>query len=153
MQTNGTIDRNVKDYQTLMSPRQLLTDLPRTDAMTQAVQYGRTSIRNILDGTDSRKFVIVGPCSIHDAEIAHDYGAKLKEVSDAVSDRIVVVVRSYFEKPRTSLGWKGLIYDPHLNGAGDIKDGLYISRRILMDNLEIGLPCATEYLENLHTSI
>ena len=147
MQTNGTIDRNVKDYQTLMSPRQLLTDLPRTDAMTQAVQYGRTSIRNILDGTDSRKFVIVGPCSIHDAEIAHDYGAKLKEVSDAVSDRIVVIVRSYFEKPRTSLGWKGLIYDPHLNGAGDIKDGLYISRRILMDNLEIGLPCATEYLE------
>lgn len=147
MQTNGTIDRNVKDYQTLMSPRQLLTDLPRTDAMTQTVQHGRASIRNILDGTDSRKFVIVGPCSIHDAEVAHDYAAKLKEVSDAVSDRIVVIVRSYFEKPRTNLGWKGLIYDPHLNGAGDIKDGLYISRRILMDNLEIGLPCATEYLE------
>ena len=147
MQTNGTIDRNVKDYQTLMSPRQVLTDLPRTDAMTQAVQYGRTSIRNILDGTDSRKFVIVGPCSIHDAELAHDYAARLKEASDAVSDRIVVIVRSYFEKPRTNLGWKGLIYDPHLNGAGDIKDGLYISRRILMDNLEIGLPCATEYLE------
>ena len=147
MQTNGTIDRNVKDYQTLMSPRQLLTDLPRTDAMTQAVQYGRTSIRNILDGTDSRKFIIVGPCSIHDAELAHDYVARLKEVADAVSDRLVVIVRSYFEKPRTNLGWKGLIYDPHLNGAGDIKDGLYISRRILMDNLEIGLPCATEYLE------
>ena len=115
--------------------------------MTQTVQHGRTSIRNILDGTDSRKFVIVGPCSIHDAEVAHDYAARLKEVSDVVSDRIVVIVRSYFEKPRTSLGWKGLIYDPHLNGAGDIKDGLYISRRILMDNLEIGLPCATEYLE------
>ena len=147
MQTNGTIDRNVKDYQTLMSPRQLLTDLPRTDAMTQAVQYGRTSIRNILDGTDPRKFVIVGPCSIHDAEVAHDYTAKLKQVADAVSDRLVIIVRSYFEKPRTNLGWKGLIYDPHLNGAGDIKDGLYISRRILMDNLEIGLPCATEYLE------
>ena len=147
MQTNGTIDRNVKDYQSLMSPRQLLTDLPRTDAMTKAVQYGRTSIRNILEGTDSRKFVIVGPCSIHDVVLAHDYAARLKEVSDAVSDRLVVLVRSYFEKPRTSLGWKGLIYDPHLNGAGDIKDGLYISRRILMDNLEIGLPCATEYLE------
>ena len=147
MQTNGTIDRNVKDYQTLMSPRQLLTDLPRTDAMTQTVQHGRASIRNILDGTDSRKFVIVGPCSIHDAALAHDYAAKLKEVSDAVSDRLVIIVRSYFEKPRTSLGWKGLIYDPHLNGAGDIKDGLYISRRILMDNLEVGLPCATEYLE------
>ena len=147
MQTNGTIDRHVKDYQTLMSPRQLLTDLPRTDAMTQTVQHGRASIRNILDGTDSRKFVIVGPCSIHDAELAHDYAAKLKAVSDAVSDRLVIIVRSYFEKPRTNLGWKGLIYDPHLNGAGDIKDGLYISRRILMDNLEIGLPCATEYLE------
>ena len=147
MQTNGTIDRNVKDYQTLMSPRQLLTDLPRTDAMTQAVQYGRTSIRNILDGIDSRKFVIVGPCSIHDTEVAHDYAARLKEAANAVSDRLVVIVRSYFEKPRTNLGWKGLIYDPHLNGAGDIKDGLYISRRILMDNLEIGLPCATEYLE------
>ena len=147
MQTNGTIDRNVKDYQTLMSPRQLLTDLPRTDAMTQTVQHGRAAIRNILDGTDSRKFVIVGPCSIHDAELAHDYAVKLKEVSDAVSDRLVIIVRSYFEKPRTSLGWKGLIYDPHLNGAGDIKDGLYICRRILMDNLEIGLPGATEYLE------
>ncbi len=147
MQTDGTIDRNVKDYQTLMSPRQLLTDLPRTDAMTQTVQHGRASIRNILDGTDPRKFVIVGPCSIHDAELAHDYAAKLKAVSDAVSDRLVIIVRSYFEKPRTNLGWKGLIYDPHLNGAGDIKDGLYISRRILMDNLEIGLPCATEYLE------
>jgi 3-deoxy-7-phosphoheptulonate synthase len=147
MQTNGTIDRNVKDYQTLMSPRQLLTDLPRTDAMTQAVQYGRTSIRNILDGIDSRKFVIVGPCSIHDTEVAHDYAARLKEAANAVSDRLVVIVRSYFEKPRTNLGWKGLIYDPHLNGAGDIKDGLYISRKILMDNLEIGLPCATEYLE------
>ena len=147
MQTNGTIDRNVKDYQTLMSPRQLLTDLPRTDAMTQTVQHGRAAIRNILEGTDSRKFVIVGPCSIHDVELAHDYAAKLKEVSDAVSDRLVIIVRSYFEKPRTSLGWKGLIYDPHLNGAGDIKDGLYICRRILMDNLEIGLPCATEYLE------
>ena len=147
MQTNGTIDRHVKDYQTLMSPRQLLTDLPRTDAMTQAVVSGRASIRNILDGTDARKFVIVGPCSIHDAALAHDYAVRLKEVSDAVSDRIVVIVRSYFEKPRTSLGWKGLIYDPHLNGAGDIKDGLYISRRILMDSLEIGLPCATEYLE------
>ena len=147
MQTNGTIDRHVKDYQTLMSPRQVLTDLPRTDAMTQTVQHGRTSIRNILDRTDSRKFVIVGPCSIHDAEVAHDYAARLKEVADAVSDRIVVIVRSYFEKPRTNLGWKGLIYDPHLNGAGNIKDGLYISRRILMDNLEIGVPCATEYLE------
>ena len=147
MQTDGTIDRNVKDYQTLMSPRQLLTDLPRTDTMTRTVQYGRTSIKNILDGTDSRKFVIVGPCSIHDAEVAHDYAARLKDVSDAVSDRLVVTVRSYFEKPRTNLGWKGLIYDPHLNGAGDIKDGLYISRRILMDNLEIGVPCATEYLE------
>ena len=104
MQTNGTIDRNVKDYQTLMSPRQLLTDHPRTDAMTQTVQYGRTSIRNILDGTDSRKFVIVGPCSIHDAEVAHDYAARLKEVADAVSDRIVVIFRSYFEKTSHQFG-------------------------------------------------
>ena len=148
MQTNGTIDRNVKDYQTLMSPKQLITDLPRTDVMTQTVKYGRISIKNILDGSDSRKFVIVGPCSIHDPEATHEYAARLREISDTARDHLVIIVRSYFEKPRTSLGWKGLIYDPHLNGEGDIKDGLHVSRRILMDNLEMGLPCATEYLES-----
>ena len=145
---NGAIDQNIKGYDALMSPKQLLTDLPRTDTMTRAMEYGRKSIKNILDRTDPRKVVIVGPCSIHDPQAAHDYAAGLKEISDVVSDHLVVILRCYFEKPRTTLGWKGLIYDPYLNGGGHIKDGLHLSRRILMDVLEIGLPCATEYLES-----
>jgi 3-deoxy-7-phosphoheptulonate synthase len=147
MQKNGTIDKNIKGYDTLMSPRQLITDLPRTDAITETTESGRQFIRDILDGADSRKFVIVGPCSIHDVDAAHDYATRLKEIADAVKDRLVIIMRSYFEKPRTSLGWKGLIYDPALNGEGDIKDGLHLSRKILIQALELGLPCATEYLE------
>ena len=145
---NGTIDENIKDYDPLMSPRQVLTDLPRTPQMTETVAYGRESVKAILDRTDSRKLLIVGPCSIHDAEAAHDYAERLKELSDAVADHFVIIMRSYFEKPRTSLGWKGFIYDPYLDGENHIKDGLHLSRRLLMDNLEIGLPCATEYLES-----
>ena len=145
---SGPIDQNIKGYDSLMSPRQLVIDLPRTDAMTETMEYGRKSIRNILGRTDSRKFVIVGPCSIHDAQAAHDYATRLKEISDVVKDHLVIIMRAYFEKPRTSLGWKGLIYDPYLNGEGHIKDGLHLSRKILMDGLEIGLPCATEYLES-----
>lgn len=148
MEQNGTIDRNIIDYDTLMSPRQLLTDLPRNEEMRQTVERGRKNIRDILDRTDSRKFVIVGPCSIHDPQVARDYAARLKEISDVIKDHLVIIMRSYFEKPRTSLGWKGLIYDPYLNGEDHIKDGLHLSRRILMDGLQIGLPYATEYLES-----
>lgn len=112
MQKNGTIDKNIKGYDTLMSPRQLITDLPRTDAITETTESGRQFIRDILDGADSRKFVIVGPCSIHDVDAAHDYATRLKEIADAVKDRLVIIMRSYFEKPRTSLGWKGLFTTP-----------------------------------------
>jgi len=118
-----------------------------TPAANVTVVEGREAVKRILRGEDSRLLVIVGPCSIHDEKAALEYAGRLRELSQQVADRLYVVMRVYFEKPRTTIGWKGLIYDPHLNGTFDIQAGLTAARRILLKVNEMGLPAATEMLD------
>jgi 3-deoxy-7-phosphoheptulonate synthase len=140
-------DLNVVSQELLISPAELKQELPVSDAALQAITEGRQTIRNILDRTDPRIFVVIGPCSIHDVEAAKDYAARLKKLADEVSDSIYVVMRVYFEKPRTTVGWKGLINDPHLNDSFKIQEGLHTGRKLLLDISELGLPTATEALD------
>jgi 3-deoxy-7-phosphoheptulonate synthase len=149
MYKNGTVDTNVGGYLPLVSPAQLMTDVPRTEIAVQTMRKGREDIKNILDRNDSRLLVIVGPCSIHDFENAVAYAEKIKPISEEIASTHVVVMRAYFEKPRTSVGWKGLINDPNLDGTYDINEGYRLSRRILRTITEVGLPTATEYLETI----
>ena len=140
-------DLNVVSQELLISPTQLKEELPLSDKARSVVTEGRAIIRNILDRKDKRIFVVIGPCSIHDVEAAKDYAQRLKKLADEVSDTIYIVMRVYFEKPRTTVGWKGLINDPHLNDSFKIQEGLHIGRRLLLDIAEIGLPSATEALD------
>lgn len=141
------VDQRILEYKTLISPYDLKKDLPQTSKTKETTLYGRKSIEDILDGKDSKITIIVGPCSIHSIESAKEYATRLKEISDKISDKFLVVMRTYFEKPRTSVGWKGFIYDPHLDGSNNINWGLHLSREFLLHNARIGLPSATEYLE------
>lgn len=138
---------NVLSQDILITPDALKEDIPLTDKAIATISEGRATINNILDRKDHRLFVVIGPCSIHDVEAAKDYALKLKALSDKVSDSIYLVMRVYFEKPRTTVGWKGLINDPHLNGSFEIEEGLHIGRQLLVDIAEIGLPTATEALD------
>ena len=138
---------NVQSQEVLLTPDQLKRDIPMTEKAAAAIVSGRRDIQNILDREDHRIFVVVGPCSIHDVEAAKDYAARLKELADAVNDTLLVVMRVYFEKPRTTVGWKGLINDPYLNDSFKIAEGLHIGRQLLMDIAELGLPAATEALD------
>lgn len=113
---------------------------------------GREVVRNILDGKDHRLFVVVGPCSIHDIKAAHEYAERLKVLAEEVSDTLYLVMRVYFEKPRTTVGWKGLINDPYLDDSFKIQDGLHIGRKLLLDLAEMGLPTATEALDPISRS-
>ncbi|MDO3382527.1 3-deoxy-7-phosphoheptulonate synthase [Gilvimarinus algae] len=140
-------DLNVVSQELLISPAELKRELPLTDSARQAITQGRATIRKILDREDPRIFVVIGPCSIHDVEAAKDYAARLKKLADEVSDSIYVVMRVYFEKPRTTVGWKGLINDPYLNDSFKIQEGLHIGRKLLLDIAEMGLPTATEALD------
>lgn len=138
---------NVASQEILITPEALKRELPISDKAAQTVIEGRQTINNILDGKDKRLFVVVGPCSIHDVDAAKDYARRLKKLADQVSDTLFLVMRVYFEKPRTTIGWKGLINDPHLNDSFDIEQGLHIGRRLLLDIAEMGLPTATEALD------
>src|SRR5262249_35228822 len=132
----------------LPSPRVIKTKLPITDDAAALVVETREAIRRILHGQDrDRLLVIVGPCSIHDPEAAFEYAAKLKPVADALRDRLLIVMRTYFEKPRTTVGWKGLINDPHLDGTCDIATGMELARTILLRINQSGMPCGTELLD------
>lgn len=146
MHTN-TENLNVESTEVLLTPYELKTDLPLSEDLQQSIIKHRTTLENILDGKDQRLFVVVGPCSIHDPVAAIDYAKKLKILADEVADSIILVMRVYFEKPRTTTGWKGLINDPHLNGSFDIKTGLLQARKLMIDLAEIGLPIATEALD------
>jgi 3-deoxy-7-phosphoheptulonate synthase len=137
-------DLNVASNETLITPDQLKRDIPLSDTALRTVTKGREVIRNILDGTDHRLFVVIGPCSIHDIKAAHEYADRLKELAAEVSDTLYLVMRVYFEKPRTTVGWKGLINDPYLDDSFKIQDGLHIGRQLLLDLAEKGLPTATE---------
>ncbi|MCA9058759.1 MAG: 3-deoxy-7-phosphoheptulonate synthase [Planctomycetaceae bacterium] len=140
-------DANIVGTSPLVSPADLNREVPATAAIAAHVVESRAIIENILSGTDRRLIAIVGPCSIHHRDMALEYADRLKAVADSVRDRIFVVMRVYFEKPRTTVGWKGLINDPHLNDTFDIQTGLRCARQILQEVNARGLPAATEMLE------
>ena len=144
---NDIDDVNLQSIHPLVTPAELKTELPLTESAYQSVLHGRETIRNILDGKDKRIFVVIGPCSIHDPVAAHEYADRLKVLSDKIKDSIYVVMRVYFEKPRTTVGWKGLINDPDMNDSFNIEKGLRIGRKLLVELNEKGLPCATEALD------
>lgn len=142
-----TQNLHIDSLRLLPAPDALAAELPRDEAMSRMITQSRTAIRAILDGRDPRLLVVVGPCSIHDPEAALDYAARLAAERRALSDRLEIVMRVYFEKPRTTVGWKGLINDPHLDGSDRIEDGLPMARRLLLDINRMGLPAATEFLD------
>ena len=142
-----TDNLNVVDVIPLISPETLKEDLPVSETASETVITARKAIQQILAGKDQRLLVIVGPCSIHDADAAHDYAERLKKLADQVAETILIVMRVYFEKPRTTVGWKGLINDPELNGSHKINEGIKLARKILLATNDIGLPCATETLD------
>lgn len=141
-------DTHLVDMQPLIAPRAVKAELPMTEQAAELVSETRQLIRAILHGRDQRRLLVVtGPCSIHDAEAAYEYAGRLKKVIDATRDRLVIVMRTYFEKPRTTVGWKGLINDPHLDGSCDIPTGLQMARQILLHINQLGVPCAVEVLD------
>jgi 3-deoxy-7-phosphoheptulonate synthase len=143
----GTNNVHVLDTQPLPTPDGLKADLPITEAAAELVYRSREEIRAVLSGRDRRALVVVGPCSIHDPQAALEYAQRLVALRERVADDLLVVMRVYFEKPRTTVGWKGLINDPHLNGSHDIATGLRVARQLLLDVANLGLPAATEMLD------
>jgi 3-deoxy-7-phosphoheptulonate synthase len=140
-------DACIDKSQVLMPPSELKAKLPLTPELEQKILSYRSQVKNILDFQDRRKFIVVGPCSIHDVKAAIEYAHRLKELSDRVSDKLLLIMRVYFEKPRTTVGWKGLINDPDLDDSFDVEKGMRIGRQLLLDITEIGLPTATEALD------
>ena len=143
-----TEDLRIRSFQDVVTPAALHGELPISAAAAATVHEARHEIRRILTGEDDRVLVVVGPCSIHDPEAALDYAERLRERRDALSDRLALVMRVYFEKPRTTVGWKGLINDPDLDGSFLINKGLRIARRLLMDLNEAGVPAGVEFLDH-----
>lgn len=142
-----TSDINVVETRALPSPATLLAELPKTDAQADFVTRTRREIHRLIFTDDRRFLLIVGPCSIHDLDAGRDYARRLAALSKEVADRVMIVMRVYFEKPRTTVGWKGLVMDPHLDGSHDIASGLRLGRTFLRDVLDLGLPTATEFLD------
>lgn len=140
---------NIKSVVLLATPRELQNAVPQTPTTLNTVIKGRETIEHILDGDDPRLLAVVGPCSIHNLEAAEEYALRLKRLSDEISDSICVVMRVYFEKPRSVLGWKGLINDPYMNDTFHIEEGIRMARHFLVRVAEIGLPAATEVLDTL----
>ncbi|MBN8410876.1 3-deoxy-7-phosphoheptulonate synthase [Halomonas denitrificans] len=138
---------NVLAQDVLVTPEQLKQEIPLSAEAEATVIEGRKTVQNILDGSDPRLLMVVGPCSIHDVDAALDYARRLRRLADEVKDSLFIVMRVYFEKPRTTVGWKGLINDPHLNDSFEIEEGLHIARRLLVELSELGLPLATEALD------
>ena len=142
-----TGDIHVTHYRDLPAPADLVGEFPLTPEQARFVQNSRQELHRIIFGDDRRLLAIVGPCSIHDIDAGRDYARRLKALADELGDRIYLVMRVYFEKPRTTTGWKGLIMDPHLDGTSDIPAGLRIARQFLGETLDLGLPTATELLD------
>ena len=147
MTTSRLTNVNVHSQDVLITPEKLKQVIPVTDKARDTVLSGREQIQNILDGKDNRLIIVVGPCSIHDIKAAKDYAIRLKKLADDVKDTLLIVMRVYFEKPRTTVGWKGLVNDPHMDDSFQIEEGLHIGRQLLVDLAEIGLPTATEALD------
>jgi 3-deoxy-7-phosphoheptulonate synthase len=142
-----TRDLHVESIRPLLPPAILLEELPLSDKGSQVVARARKEVARILSGEDDRLIVIVGPCSIHDPGAGLEYARRLEAVADELSEDLRIVMRVYFEKPRTTVGWKGLINDPHLDGSFAINEGLRLARRLLLDLVELGLPSGCEFLD------
>jgi len=143
----NTDDLRICGTKEVIAPVQVHTEMPISEAAAQTTALARQDIHKILTGLDDRLVVVVGPCSIHDPIAAHEYARLLKVIKDELEDDLVIVMRVYFEKPRTTVGWKGLINDPDLDSSFNINKGLRIARRLLLDINEVGVPAATEYLD------
>jgi 3-deoxy-7-phosphoheptulonate synthase len=140
---------NIERIDELVTPKQIREEIPAGDTVTNHVYQSREAVKKIINGEDSRLLAIIGPCSIHDQELAYHYAEKISQLREQVKDKMEIVMRVYFEKPRTSTGWKGLINDPHLNGSFHVEEGLRTARRILKTINMMGVPCATEMLDPL----
>lgn len=143
----NTDDTKIKEIKELLPPIAHLYEVPITEEVSHTIYDTRHEISDIIHGKDKRLIVIVGPCSIHDVDVALDYASRLKPLKDKYKDRLLVIMRVYFEKPRTTVGWKGLINDPRLDGSFDINAGLRLARKLLMDINKMGVPAATEFLD------
>lgn len=143
----STDDLRIGAIKELTTPIEVMRQHPRTDAATRTVLSARHAFHNILTGADDRLVVVVGPCSIHDPAAALDYARRLSALRDTLGDRLEIIMRVYFEKPRTTVGWKGLINDPNLDGSFDIDTGLHTARALLLDIANLGLPAACEFLD------
>ena len=145
--THRTDDLRILDIHNLLSPDQIRAQFPLTERGAQTVYETRKAIKAILNRDDDRLLVVMGPCSIHDVAAARDYASRLKTLAEEVKDDILLVMRVYFEKPRTTVGWKGLINDPNLDGSFEINKGLGVARHLLVDLADMGVSAATEYLD------
>jgi 3-deoxy-7-phosphoheptulonate synthase len=140
-------DQRIERIEPLVAPNRLLEELPLSEAQAEVVVGGRAQVHAVLDRDDDRLLVVVGPCSVHDADATLEYAARLSERAAAWRQELLVVMRVYFEKPRTTTGWKGLINDPHRDGSGDVNHGLRLARRVLLGVLAQGLPVGCEFLD------
>ena len=138
---------NVEQQEVLITPKQLKAQLPVSEAVRKAISNYRETVRNIVDRQDPRMLVVVGPCSIHDTDAAIEYAGRLKTLADDIAEQVFIVMRAYFEKPRSTVGWKGLINDPHLDDSFKVAEGLHIGRQLLLELSQMGLPLATEALD------
>ncbi|GAB2637305.1 3-deoxy-7-phosphoheptulonate synthase [Vibrio panuliri] len=147
MQKSELSNINISEEQVLITPDELKAKLPLSDKARRFIQQSRQTIADIIHKKDHRLLVVCGPCSIHDVEAAKDYARRLKQLSAQLDDQLYIVMRVYFEKPRTTVGWKGLINDPHLDGSFDIEHGLHVGRQLLVELAEMDIPLATEALD------
>jgi 3-deoxy-7-phosphoheptulonate synthase len=140
-------DRRIERVVPLLAPDALLEELPLSDEQADVVIRGRSDIGAVLDGAESRLLAVVGPCSVHDPDATLEYAALLGQLARDLSGELLIAMRVYFEKPRTTTGWKGLINDPHLDGSGDVNAGLHLARRVLLGVLDTGIPVGCEFLD------
>jgi 3-deoxy-7-phosphoheptulonate synthase len=140
-------DQRIEDLVPLVSPQQLFSELPLSDELAEVLLRGRAETHAILDADDDRLLAVVGPCSVHDVQATRDYAERLAEQAERLRGELCVAMRVYFEKPRTTVGWKGLINDPHLDGSGDVNTGLRMARQLLLEVLGLGLPVGCEFLD------
>ena len=138
---------NIDNQEILITPEELKRQLPATEEVKQGIAQNREFVRSIIDGADKRLLLVVGPCSIHNPREAIDYAERLKALSESVNDKLFIVMRAYFEKPRSTVGWKGLINDPHLDDSFKIAEGLAMARKLLLAISKLGLPLANEALD------
>ena len=146
---NSFDDNRIEYYETLNTPEFIKSKLPLNNYITEFITKSRDTICNILNGIDKRKLVVIGPCSIYNIDEAKKYAKELKEISKKYEDKLFIVMRTYFEKPRTNIGWKGLINDPDLNETFNVNKGLFLARSLLLHNANIGLPSGYEILDTI----